>query len=153
SLAGKMTKQGRSRFFIALLIDGVWVDLTTYGPGDNQGREVSEDRTVRYTRARKRALDTTGTSEVSNNTPMDVVEREAASAEVPQANQPDSLIESNYQTAQQERSQVVLAVNPAQVKALCQFQAMEEEQREAAIGALSALAMSADAFKSAVGVM
>ena len=165
ALAKKMVTDQNKRFFTALLLDGTWVDLTTYGPGNEDGREVSEDRVTRYVRARRRALEATGADEVNQNTPMPSVEHEAPSPEsqtdAPQVTstpvaEPDNSLQSAYQPAQEQqtqREQVNLAINPAQVKAIYEFLAMDEKQREAAMNALSALSMSADAFKSAIAIM
>lgn len=165
ALSKKMVTDQNKRFFTALLLDGAWVDLTTYGPGNEDGREVSEERVIRYVRARRRALEATGVKEVNQNTPMPSIEHEAPSSEsqadapqptsVPVA-EPDNSLQSAYQPAQEQqpqREQVNLAINPAQVKAIYEFLAMDEKQREAAMNALSALSMSADAFKSAIAIM
>ena len=157
TLSKKMVTGQNRRFFTALLLDGAWVDLTTYGPGNEDGREVSEERVIRYVRARKRALEATGADEVNQNTPMPSIEREEpeASPVTPEpVAEPDNSLQSAYQPAQeQQREQVNLAINPAQVKAIYEFLAMDEKQREAAMNALSALSMSADAFKSAIAIM
>lgn len=165
ALAKKMVTDQNKRFFTALLLDGAWVDLTTYGPGNEDGREVSEDRVIRYVRARRRALEATGADEVNQNTPMPSIKHEAPSSEsqadAPQpismpVAEPDNSLQSAYQPAQEQqpqREQVNLAINPAQVKAIYEFLAMGEAQREVAMNALSALSMSADAFKSAVAIM
>ena len=165
TLSMKMVTDQNKRFFTALLLDGAWVDLTTYGPGNEDGREVSEERVIRYVRARKRALEATGADEVNQNTPMPSTEHEAPSPEsqtdatqpisMPVA-EPDNSLQSAYQPAQEQqpqREQVNLAINPAQVKAIYEFLAMDEKQRETAMNALSALSMSADAFKSAIAIM
>ena len=165
ALAKKMVTDQNKRFFTALLIDGTWVDLTTYGPGNEDGREVSEERVIRYVRARRRALEATGVKEVNQNTPMPSTEHEAPSSEsqtdapqsisIPVA-ESDNSLQSAYQPVQEQqtqREQVNLAINPAQVKAIYEFLAMDEKQREAAMNALSALSMSADAFKSAIAIM
>ena len=155
TLSKKMVTGQNKRFFTALLLDGAWVDLTTYGPGNEDGREVSEERVIRYVRARKRALEATGADEVNQNTPMPSIERESPSL-VNQESEPDNSLQSAYQPAQEQqpqREQVNLAINPAQVKAIYEFLAMDEKQREAAMNALSALSMSADAFKSAIAIM
>ena len=159
TLSKKMVTGQNKRFFTALLLDGAWVDLTTYGPGNEDGREVSEERVIRYVRARKRALEATGADEVNQNTPMPSIEREEpeASPVTPEpVAEPDNSLQSAYQPAQEQqpqREQVNLAINPAQVKAIYEFLAMDEKQREAAMNALSALSMSADAFKSAIAIM
>lgn len=157
TLSKKMVTGQNKRFFTALLLDGAWVDLTTYGPGNEDGREVSEERVIRYVRARKRALESTGADEVNQNTPMPSIEREEpeASPVTPEpVAEPDNSLQSAYQPAQeQQREQVNLAINPAQVKAIYEFLAMDEKQRETAMNALSALSMSADAFKSAIAIM
>ena len=163
TLSKKMVTGQNKRFFTALLLDGAWVDLTTYGPGNEDGREVSEERVIRYVRARKRALEATGADEVNQNTPMPSIEREEpeASPVTPEPTpepvaEPDNSLQSAYQPAQEQqpqREQVNLAINPAQVKAIYEFLAMDEKQREAAMNALSALSMSADAFKSAIAIM
>lgn len=157
TLSKKMVTGQNRRFFTALLLDGAWVDLTTYGPGNEDGREVSEERVIRYVRARKRALEATGADEVNQNTPMPSIEREEpeASPVTPEpVAEPDNSLQSAYQPAQeQQREQVNLAINPAQVKAIYEFLAMDEKQRETAMNALSALSMSADAFKSAIAIM
>lgn len=165
NLSKKMVTDQNKRFFTALLIDGTWVDLTTYGPGNEDGREVSEERVARYVRARRRALEATGADEVNQNTPMPSIEHEAPSSEsqtdaprlisVP-VDESDNPLQSAYQPVQEQqtqREQVNLAINPAQVKAIYEFLAMDEKQREAAMNALSALSMSADAFKSAIAIM
>lgn len=155
NLSKKMVTDQNKRFFTALLLDGAWVDLTTYGPGNEDGREVSEERVIRYVRARKRALEATGTDEVNQSTPMPSVEHESPSL-VNQESEPDNSLQSAYQPDQEQqpqREQVNLAINPAQVKAIYEFLAMDEKQREAAMNALSALSMSADAFKSAIAIM
>ena len=165
ALAKKMVTDQNKRFFTALLLDGAWVDLTTYGPGNEDGREVSEERVIRYVRARRRALEATGTDEVNQSTPMPSIEHEAHSLvnqesepqviSMPVA-EPDNSLQSAYQPAQEQqpqREQVNLAINPAQVKAIYEFLAMDEKQRETAMNALSALSMSADAFKSAIAIM
>lgn len=157
TLSKKMVTGQNRRFFTALLLDGAWVDLTTYGPGNEDGREVSEERVIRYVRARKRALEATGADEVNQNTPMPSIEHEEpeASPVTPEpVAEPDNSLQSAYQPAQeQQREQVNLAINPAQVKAIYEFLAMDEKQRETAMNALSALSMSADAFKSAIAIM
>ena len=159
TLSKKMVTGQNKRFFTALLLDGAWVDLTTYGPGNEDGREVSEERVTRYVRARRRALEATGADEVNQNTPMPSIEREEpeASPVTPEpVAEPDNSLQSAYQPAQEQqpqREQVNLAINPAQVKAIYEFLAMDEKQREAAMNALSALSMSADAFKSAIAIM
>lgn len=145
SVMKKMADYGYKRFFTAHQLDGAWVDLTTHGPGlDPEGRPVSEERERRYLRGRKRALDAHGMDEITQATPMpDVAESTPAEELAP-----------NYQQAQgEQRQQVALGINPVQVKAIFQFLALEKEQREAAIEALAALSVSAEAFKSAVGVM
>lgn len=163
ALAKRMVTDQNKRFFTALLIDGTWVDLTTYGPGNEDGREVSGERVTRYVRARRRALEATGADEVNQNTSLPSTEREEpkASPVTPEPTpepvaEPDNSLQSAYQPAQEQqpqREQVNLAINPAQVKAIYEFLAMDEKQREAAMNALSALSMSADAFKSAIAIM
>lgn len=168
ALAKRMVTDQNKRFFTALLLDGTWVDLTTYGPGNEDGREVSEERVARYVRARRRALEATGVKEVNQNTSMPSTEHEAPEAPSPESQadatqhismpvaEPDNSLQSAYQPAQEQqtqREQVNLAINPAQVKAIYEFLAMDEKQREAAMNALSALSMSADAFKSAIAIM
>lgn len=156
ALVKKVAAEGHKRAFVALLLDGAWVDLTTYGPGNEDGREVSEERTARYIRARSRALEATGADEVNQSTPMPSKGYEAEQHAASVSNTDGPALESNYQPAlsqQPQREQVNLAINPAQVKAIYEFLAMGEAQREAAMNALSALSMSADAFKSAVAIM
>lgn len=124
-------------FFTAMMIDGAWVDLTTYGPGSNtEGRMVAEERTKRYIRSRKRRLDENGHDEISPSTP---IQNETAPEE------PDN--------KKSDIQQVVLSVDPTVVKAIYEFLILDVEQREAAINALTALSISAEPFKSAVGVM
>lgn len=148
TLVKKMRKEGYKRFFLALQIDGTWVDLTTYSPGNEEGRPVSEEREQRYLRGRNRALTSFGGEEVNQNTSMPSTEHEAPEATPPA---PEPIPEPVVQEGQ--RDQVVLAVDPTVVKALYEFLAMEPEQRELAINALTALSISADPFKTAVGIM
>lgn len=147
ALVKKMFAEHKS-FFVGYMIDSAWADLITFGPGGNtEGREVSEDRTKRYLRGRKRKLEENGIQEITSATPL---------REEPSASESESALSPNYQQAQpqaEQRQKVALAISPVQVKAIYQFLALDEEQRGAAIDALSALSMSADAFKSAVGVM
>lgn len=152
ALAKKMVTDQNKRFFTALLLDGVWVDLTTYGPGNEDGREVSEERVIRYVRARRRALEATGAKEVNQSTPMPSIEHEAPEA-TPPAPEPTTEPIPEPVVQEGQRDQVVLAVDPTVVKALYEFLAMKPEQRELAINALTALSISADPFKSAVAVM
>lgn len=149
TLVKKMHGEGYKRFFLALQIDGTWVDLTTYGPGNEEGRRVSEEREQRYLRGRNRALEAIGSEEVNQSTPMPATEPEASPA-APEPT-PEPIPEPVIQEGQ--RNQVLLAVDPTVVKALYEFLALEPEQREVAINALSALSISADPFKSAVAVM
>lgn len=129
-------------FFVAYRLDGAWVDLTTYGPGNEDGREVSEERTTRYVRSRARRLEDFGQDEVKDNTPLRGPEPE----EVP-----------HYTPGEEEATgktpQIVLSVDPTVVKAIFEFLALEEEQRSVAINALHALSLSAEPFKRAVEVM
>lgn len=140
ALVKKMSKEGGS-FFTAYHLDGAWVDLTTFAPGSIGGREVSEDRTRRYVRSRARRLDENGHREITATTPLRQVEEEA----VPEP--------ERFEPEQPQLQQVILNVDPSVVKALYEFFALPEEQREAAINALTALSISAEPFKSAVAVM
>ena len=136
-------------FFIAYRLDGAWVDLSTFGPGGNtEGREVSEDRTNRYIRSRARRLEENGQQEVNQNDDLlysDGRSPERTTSEVPT---PEVAI---GETAGREQFQ--LNIDPAVVKALYEFLALDQETREKAINALTALSVTADPFKSAVQVM
>lgn len=144
SLAQRMSKDYKT-FLVAFRADGAWVDLTTYGPGNEGGREVSEGRTPRYIRSRARRLEESGQQEVTQSTPLssgDEVEPLPEPAPIP----------DDFQAGDQ-RQQVVLSVDPVVVKGIFEFLALEEEQRTAAINALSALSVSAAPFSRAVEVM
>ena len=171
------------KYFTAFLVDGTWVDLTTYGHGlPPEGRGVSDERTARYIRGRKRALEQAGEDEVNQNTPLiynedagqnepdsePVVRRHSESGQeffsvnqAPEADLPTtSEAPAEVETAtpptpdeHQEKQQLFLAVDPAVVKAIFEFLALKEEQRVTAINALSALSISAAPFKQAVEVM
>ena len=130
-------------FFIAHQIDGAWVDLFTFGPaGNTEGREVSEERTHRYIRSRARRLEEQEQQEISQpNTPPHS-DRQAEEI---------SLAVSTEDPA--GREQLQLNIDPAVVKAIYEFLALDQENREKAINALTALSVAADPFKSAVQVM
>lgn len=122
TLSKKMVTDQNKRFFTALLLDGAWVDLTTYGPGNEDGREVSEERVIRYVRARKRALEATGADEVNQNTPMPSTEHEAPSPEsqtdatqpisMPVA-EPDNSLQSAYQPLRSSSPSASRSISPS----------------------------------------
>lgn len=139
ALTKKMFKEHKA-FFSAYQLDGAWVDLTTFGPaGNTEGREVSEDRTKRYIRSRARRMEENGDVEVGNSAPL----REEIPTPEPERFEPE----------QPQMHQVALSVDPSVVKAIYEFLALEDNQREAAINALTALSVSAEPFKRAVAVM
>lgn len=170
NLLKKMKEQGYKKFFTAHQIDRTWVDLTTYAPGNEDGRMVSEDRQKRYIRGRNRALEEAGQPEVSQNTSMPAPEQDSIS--VPEDGGSVAALSPKYQEAQatppqSDVQEVALSIHPAHVTAIYKFLdmdqdskkaiigllSMEQEQREAAAGALAALAEASDAFISGIKVM
>lgn len=146
-------------FFVAYRLDGAWVDLSTFGPGGNtEGREVSEDRTNRYIRSRARRLEGNGQQEINQNDDLlysNSRSPERTTSEVPTPNESAPGVSAPEvaigETAGREQFQ--LNIDPAVVKALYEFLALDQETREKAINALTALSVTAEPFKSAVQVM
>ena len=153
--------QGRyKKFFTALQVDGTWVDLTVHGQGlPEGGRPVSEGRVSRYVRGRQRALQEKYLNEVDENTPLlysDAVSPEKITSPevIPTPDPEPEAVAPNVPTPQEEeaRETVLLSVDPVVAKGIVEFLALDKEQREAAINALSALSVSAEVFLQATNV-
>ena len=155
--------QGRyKKFFTALQVDGTWVDLTVHGQGlPEGGRPVSEGRVSRYVRGRQRSLQENHLNEVDENTSLlysDAVNPDVLSARevpaTPPVSETDDVAPNTPapQDDQQTRETILLSVDPVVAKGIVEFLALEKEQREAAINALSALSVSAEVFLQATNV-
>lgn len=139
NLKKKVSQRGLKKFFSAQgqWLNEDWYELAVHGPRTpEEGRLVSEERSARYLRERKRFLER--------------LDGDGASAKPEEVPTPEIPPTPEGQTG---REQIVLSVDPTVVKSIFEFLALEEEHRQAAIRALAALSVSASPFKQAVEIM
>lgn len=161
ALVRKMREKNHRSFFTAHQLDGTWVDLTVFDSSKKkEGGLVSDERTNRYVRSRARRLEEQGQREVNqydellyaDGRSLGEASQQVSNPEPPAPEEPSGE-NPYYEEEPAGREQFQLNIDPAVVKALYEFLALDQETREKAINALTALSVTAEPFKSAVQVM